>query len=678
MRPAIFYLLLAGFFIAICTVTYRSDASIALWKLKSATPEKLGASGEASVSAASFDSEDGEDVEFRIHPVDDLVTQADQDFEDLLGRRTKHADAAAKAYRERRDRHPPPAFDRWVAWAEEHNCVVIEDMFDQLYEDLEPFWGLEAKTIREQASSWPVVLTIRGGKVDRKSMIRVGIPDWVGKWKQLLEEIPKDALPDVDLALNPDDEPHLFVPHDAMVKLMDMSAKTRHTNAPTKSNPIYDDYAIYDPLPQGEATFTTFGDTPTKTSIWDLARSACPGGSPARQFSQDEDFGQPALFPQSYAPHTYAGFIANWTAAKSACGNPHLANLHGYFIGAKESSNAQWRNDSRSTYQGDRLLSRHLFPLFSTAKLQGINSDILIPAAVYLDDAPSLAGEFAFLETDAVAWDQKQDKVIWRGGQSGGFNKAETWTRFHRHRFVSMLNATQVRMTESILDAPKPEYVPGGSPELPFNFPWPNKELYPLAALQKTRDLGRWVGTWSSDSAFNRLLCWPIVSLIWTKGRSCYYSGQFYKPVAKHLPMKNFFKYKYLPDLDGHSFSGRWRAYMRSGSLPIKATVWSEWHDSRLIPWRHFVPMDNTFVDFYTIMEYFVGYRPSDTARKLGVKEKRGNDAVARAVAEQGKDWGHRVLRREDMLLYFWRVLLEYARICDDRRQQMGYVEDLE
>lgn len=658
-------------------VTYRSNATNASWKMNRAASETLGVTGESLVTVASFDSEDGENVDFGIHPVDDLVTQADQSFRGLLRTQTHGVKVAAEVYRKRRGRHPPPAFDQWIAWAEEHDSMLVESMFDQIYEDLEPFWGLDATTIREQAASWPFILTIRGGVINRKSMLRPGISDWAGRWEQLLEEIPKEGLPDVDLALNPDDEPHIFVPHDAVVKLMNLAVETRHTNMPTKSRPIYADYGVYNPLPPGEATFETFADTPTRTNIWELARSACPGDSAARTFNQDQYLRKPAYFPQRPSPHTRSGFIANWTAAKSACESPHLSNLHGYFVGAKESSNAQWRNHSDSAYQGNRLLSRHLFPLFSTAKLQGINADILIPATVYLEDSPSIAGESAFDETDAVPWHEKEDQVLWRGSQSGGFNKADTWTRFHRHRFMSMLNATQVSMTERVLDAPKPEQVPGGSPELPHNFPWPDKELYPLAALQKTRDLGRWVGSWSTDSAFTRLLCWPVVSLIWTKGKSCYYSGQFYEPVAEHMPMKRVFKHKYLPDLDRHSFSGRWRAYLKSGSLPIKATIWAEWHDSRLIPWRHFVPMDNTFIDFYAIMEYFLGYRPSDSARKLGAKEKRGNDAVARAIAEQGRDWGQKVLRREDMLLYFWRLILEYARICDDRRQQMGYVEDL-
>jgi hypothetical protein len=48
------------------------------------------------------------------------------------------------------------------------------------------------------------------------------------------------------------------------------------------------------------------------------------------------------------------------------------------------------------------------------------------------------------------------------------------------------------------------------------------------------------------------------------------------------------FKSKYVIDVDGHSFSGRFRAFLWSKSLPIKSTIFREWHDSRLMAW--FVP----------------------------------------------------------------------------------------
>lgn len=39
-----------------------------------------------------------------------------------------------------RGRHPPPHFDKWFEFASSHGCVIIEDLFDQIYRDIDPFW----------------------------------------------------------------------------------------------------------------------------------------------------------------------------------------------------------------------------------------------------------------------------------------------------------------------------------------------------------------------------------------------------------------------------------------------------------------------------------------------------------------------------------------------------------
>jgi hypothetical protein len=74
--------------------------------------------------------------------------------------------------------------------------------------------------------------------------------------------------------------------------------------------------------------------------------------------------------------------------------------------------------------------------------------------------------------------------------------------------------------------------------------------------------------------------------------------------------------------------------------------------------------MDNTFADIYGIMEFFIGNE------KVGLA---GHDAVAEKIAMEGKAWTERVLRKEDMQIYVFRLLLEYARLCDDSRDVLGW-----
>jgi hypothetical protein len=75
------------------------------------------------------------------------------------------------------------------------------------------------------------------------------------------------------------------------------------------------------------------------------------------------------------------------------------------------------------------------------------------------------------------------------------------------------------------------------------------------------------------------------------------------------------------------------------------------------------VPLDNTFQDLHAVLDYFT-------------RDRRG-DAAAKLLAEAGRIWAEQVLRREDMLLYTWRVLLEFARVCDENRESLGFVDDL-
>lgn len=171
--------------------------------------------------------------------------------------------------------------------------------------------------------------------------------------------------------------------------------------------------------------------------------------------------------------------------------------------------------------------------------------------------------------------------------------------------------------------------------------------------------MGIWLADWA-DVAFVDLMCDPPQE----DGRCAYTNDHF--DTKEGLKMADQFNAKFLPDIDGNSFSGRYLGFLRSTSLPIKSAIWREWHDSRLIPWKHFVPMDSRFADYYGIMEYFLGY-----------KGHNGHDRAAEKMATEGKEWAEKVLRKEDMQIYVLRLLLEYARVLDDRREKLGWVDDV-
>lgn len=103
------------------------------------------------------------------------------------------------------------------------------------------------------------------------------------------------------------------------------------------------------------------------------------------------------------------------------------------------------------------------------------------------------------------------------------------------------------------------------------------------------------------------------------------------------------FAHKYLPGIDGNSFSGRYLGFVRSTSAPMKATLWREWHDALLLAWKHFVPMDSRFGDWWGILGYFLGgegqgkgKKGRERARIGGGEDCDGGEGLGGTGAEEG------------------------------------------
>ena len=556
------------------------------------------------------------------HPIGYLIQSAKIQLNELLEKETKNLTAAAQAYRERRGRQPPPGFDRWYQFAQKHHALIIEDFFDRIYDDLSPFWGIPAKDIREPANTFLHKISVRNGKTIMRSDGQER--PWMKLWKNLVSSIAHE-LPDVDLPMNVMDESRVIVPWETVheylkiereskkivpeAELIDESQRLDFLNSDETSSPVFEGVGWY----------------------WLKVAEGCGPHSDARKanVTEIEDFTtRPPLTGER--PHrSYEGFVQDWAFSKDPCKNAHLRSIHGTFV----------EPVSQST-------TRTLFPLFGGSKLS-VNNDILLPAAMYWAEGT----DYSSKNYHGPAWKDKKDVLTWRGGATGGRNTKDNWTRFQRHRFVSMVNGSKVREAEV-------------HPASALNFILPPDGEYSLSTQPPTQDpesMGDWVDSWA-DIAFTGLNCFPVVPGKNSR-KQCPYTGPYFS-VADRISMHDQFISKYLPDIDGNSFSGRYRAFLASTSVPIKATIYDEWHDSRLVPWKHFVPMDNTFADIYGLMEYFVG---TDTVP--------GHDVVAQQIALEGKQWAERVLRKEDMQVYVFRLLLEYARLCDDRRDMLGWKE---
>ncbi|KAH6649565.1 hypothetical protein F5144DRAFT_478046 [Chaetomium tenue] len=558
------------------------------------------------------------------HPIDKLIKAAEEEFATTISKETQNLADAAAAYRKRRGRHPPPGFDEWHKFAKDNkNAIIVEDFWDQIYHDLEPFWALKPAQIRRNAREFEMRIEVR----DHKASTGSGW-FWTQIWLDMIKTI-EHLLPDMDLALNAMDEPRMVVPWEEIDRHMHKAARTRKMVDVKK---VVSEFGKLPPLGQappekGEAQKITWEHD---KHYWLIARRGCPPTSPARKAAIVIDFNQtPAIASPFSLAHMQDGYVANYTLSTTVCHQPDLQALEGIFVEPLSVS-----------------ATKSLLPIFGGSKL-AVNNDILLPAPMYWNEEERFMGA----EGASIPWSAKQSTAIWRGVATGGTNRPNNWRSFQRHRFVGMNNATQLSLARSSSSSQ--------TPQPPPNFALSDKR-YRHIPSPSSPAFTDWISSTTSIALTDLMCLYPDAR------PSCNYTAPYFTLVPA-VPMAEQFRHKYLPDIDGNSFSGRYLGFLRSTSLPIKATLWREWHDARLVAWKHFVPMDSRFGDWYGVLEYFVG-----------VGGKGGRDDVAERIAMAGREWAGKVLRREDMQVYVLRLLLEYARVVDDRREVMGWVGDLQ
>ena len=546
------------------------------------------------------------------HPIAKLMSDATAAQDRLLASASTNVSDAAARYREKRGRHPPPGFDEWFQAAKACDAVVVEDFFDRIYKDLTPFWALDPDTITARANSWHWAVKVRNGQASAYGNVEGRIP-WLQFWTDQVAQFAQN-LPDVSMPINYHDEPRLLVPHD---KMSEMVAKEQEQRSMPAASEVSSNYRTLEEFDARELKpYDPIWSGPDK-SYWSLAVKTCGPETAAYQVGPLLNLSTRVQFPKAWHPdYAYRGFIRNWTASMDACQQPHLRQLHGTFLEPISLTSAE-----------------ELIPLFGGSKLP-MNSEILIPGAMYFSNNPYYTGG----SYHGPAWQQKTTGIVWRGNTDGGRFRHSSWRHFHRLRFVDMMNGTTLSHAE----------IRGKQPE---TFELPDVEVY-NNKHQASGRLGVWITNFA-NVGFG-FICPP---------HQCEFLAQNYQTV-RDVNMDRQLQFKFIPDIDGDAYSGRFLGFMQSTSVPMKATVFTEWYDDRIQPWLHFVPLDNSFQDLYSVLEFF------------GDVNGPGDDA-ARYIATVGKMWAEKVLRQQDMRLYMWRLLLEWARVCDTNRDTLGYVDDL-
>ena len=88
----------------------------------------------------------------------------------------------------------------------------------------------------------------------------------------------------------------------------------------------------------------------------------------------------------------------------------------------------------------------------------------------------------------------------------------------------------------------------------------------------------------------------------------------------------------------------------------------------------HFVPQDLRLHAVWSTLAYFAGVDgkigTGNSARQVIMAP---HEKQASMIAASGREWANKVLRKEDMDVYFFRLLLEWGRITDERRGEIGF-----
>ncbi|KAF2854042.1 glycosyltransferase family 90 protein [Plenodomus tracheiphilus IPT5] len=549
------------------------------------------------------------------HPAAQLIKAAEADFQRTLDRQSKSLAAAVQEYRRRNGIAPPPHFDKWYEFAT-RNGVVMIDEFDTINQMLLPFWAVKPATLRSRVmnalgheDSALIAIAVRHGAVEN---FEKG-----DEWQQqatigMMKEFVQ-YLPDMDLGFNMHDEPRVVVPTNL---LSAMIAKARDEVLPrTAKNRAPQNSFSARPADMNDGT--RFAETSTTKfnrfahqQTWTHSRLSCASDTQAQTF---EDSAADNLTAYAAGPLNY---VYNVTAFSDICNSPSLSSTFGFF----ERPNAF-------------SITHELTPIFSQSKISSFQ-DILYPSPWYW------AGKVGYDETHDTTWNNKTNSLYWRGSTTGGFSRNGGWRRQHRQHLVRRLNAPDKAQV----------LIPSDNKTPPTTYSVTDIDRHSLSHL--------------IDVKFSHIgQCDP---------GDCAAQKEFFH-ITERVDGQDAWYHKHLLDMDGNAFSGRFYSFLKSKSLTYKMAVFREWHAEWLRPWVHYIPLSLQGDEGLDLVKYFAGGGANDEGGGKGGNGQSEGERKAMEIAERSTEWHDRVLRNVDFEVWLFRLLLEYGRVVDDKREEIGY-----
>ncbi|KAH8114400.1 glycosyl transferase family 90-domain-containing protein [Phellopilus nigrolimitatus] len=320
------------------------------------------------------------------HPIYELIRRAETQWKAKQRRASRTLKQVVKEYKRRYKRDPPKGFDRWWDYVEKHR-VQLPDEYDQIYRDLEPYWGIDPRDLRVAQAEWEGhrdSFTI--GKHSDEGIVTIlnmSLPD-----DRAQDYLAWGARPQMDL-LN-EVYKHIplfratFSPHDNPNELADWTWRNAAVEAARKGA-----YIKPEDLP------------PMERIGWS---GACPRDSPL--------YLNPPKFDEDPTSQRSKTFIHDHRATMDPCFHPQHILTHGTFL-----SNV------------NPVPSRFTAPQLSNCAMT-LHVDIR---------ATSMAQSSEFAENDPRWEDKEDDRLLWRGTPTGMWHRDDLkWRSSQRVRFVNL------------------------------------------------------------------------------------------------------------------------------------------------------------------------------------------------------------------------------------------------
>ncbi|KAH8891960.1 hypothetical protein GQ53DRAFT_781659 [Thozetella sp. PMI_491] len=288
-------------------------------------------------------------------------------------------------------------------------------------------------------------------------------------------------------------------------------------------------------------------------------------------------------------------FVLDVDDEKDVCLHPSYTDMHGIFL-------------SPDTF-------RHIpvrVPML-TAGAPHPFSDIIFPSPQYTWKKNRYNPK-----TDKT-WEEKENSVYWTGRTTGGHATADeaSWRSSHRQRLVTMIR---------------------------------NEHTHNFTYLDKKFGLYR---RHQSTSLNKTLYNVRLTATVQCDLEVCGLEEEAFAPMYED-EWSAPFNYRILIDIDGNAYANRFYRLLGTDSVPLKISIFREWHDDRLVPWLHYIPVSQSMEELPELVNFLV-------------KTEEGQK-ISRRVAKAGQSWSEKSLNMVQQGIYLYRLMLEMAWLMNETR----------